>query len=83
MRILSRGRGELKRSAHDRIRATDPHRSHLHEHLGDDLVPRGEAPHNRHTRLLHTAVSRTSKGIGKIIATVRQRRREVIGKTST
>ena len=60
-------KGELRHSASDRIRATNPHRSHLHEHLGDDLIPRGEPAHNRARRLQHVGVSGTGQSIARVV----------------
>jgi hypothetical protein len=67
-------RGEAAHNASRRIQSTDPHQSHKHEHLGEDLIPKGEPPHNRARRLQHVEVSGTGKGIGKILATAREKK---------
>jgi hypothetical protein len=67
-------RGELKHNAHDRIRATDPHRSHRHEHLGEDLIPKGEPAHNRARRLQHVGVSGTGQSMSRVVGAQKQKR---------
>jgi hypothetical protein len=77
MRVRKMGRlprGELKHNAHDRIRATDPHQSHRHEHLGDDLKPKREAPHNGGTRLRHVGVSGTGQSMSRVVGAQKQKR---------
>jgi hypothetical protein len=72
-----RGPGELLRSAHDRIRATNPHKSHKHEHLGT-LVPKGEPAHNRARRLQHVGVSGTGVGMRRIVEAQRAKKQRIL-----
>jgi hypothetical protein len=73
-RKLGRLPREAPQNRSRRIQAGDPHHSHLHEHLGDDLIPRGESPVNRKTRERHVGVSGTGQSIGRVIGAQRQKR---------
>jgi hypothetical protein len=68
---------EAAHNASRRIQQTNPHQSHKHEELPDDLVPRGESPVNRKTRERHVGVSGSGQSIGRVVGAQKAKRARV------
>jgi hypothetical protein len=56
---------ELAHNRERRIMQTMPNHNHMFDPSA--AAPKGEAPHNRRARLRHVGVSRTGKGISRIL----------------